>query len=243
MSGPLKGVQRARFDRRGVGSVRDHVSGRSGRRRAQDRADRRRQRAPQPRDHRQGRRILRPVHFVQPRQAFAVDRREERCRPRGAGKAGRRRRTCWYRISAPAPWSGLGSAPTSFAPASSAPDLRLDQRRRRDRALREEAGLRSDHPGPFRFLRYPVATGHQPPADDPHHRLPTRPPRSSPHRRCRRRSTPAKRPGRATTSRVAMLDVMISYLWPEGMMQYTVVGAEAACCRSQRPARPRVQDQ
>jgi crotonobetainyl-CoA:carnitine CoA-transferase CaiB-like acyl-CoA transferase len=27
---------------------------------------------------------------------------------------------------------------------------------------------------------------------------------------------------------VAMLDVMISYLWPEGMMQYTVVGAEAA---------------
>jgi crotonobetainyl-CoA:carnitine CoA-transferase CaiB-like acyl-CoA transferase len=26
---------------------------------------------------------------------------------------------------------------------------------------------------------------------------------------------------------VAMLDVMISYLWPEGMMQYTVVGAEA----------------
>jgi crotonobetainyl-CoA:carnitine CoA-transferase CaiB-like acyl-CoA transferase len=28
--------------------------------------------------------------------------------------------------------------------------------------------------------------------------------------------------------RVAMLDVMISYLWPEGMMQYTVVGKEAA---------------
>ena len=27
---------------------------------------------------------------------------------------------------------------------------------------------------------------------------------------------------------VAMLDVMISYLWPEGMMQYTVVGTEAA---------------
>src|SRR5258705_8295547 len=26
---------------------------------------------------------------------------------------------------------------------------------------------------------------------------------------------------------VAMLDTMISYLWPEGMMQYTVVGAEA----------------
>jgi crotonobetainyl-CoA:carnitine CoA-transferase CaiB-like acyl-CoA transferase len=25
-----------------------------------------------------------------------------------------------------------------------------------------------------------------------------------------------------------MLDVMVSYLWPEGMMQYTVVGAEAA---------------
>lgn len=28
--------------------------------------------------------------------------------------------------------------------------------------------------------------------------------------------------------RVAMLDAMISYLWPEGMMQYTVVGKEAA---------------
>jgi crotonobetainyl-CoA:carnitine CoA-transferase CaiB-like acyl-CoA transferase len=28
--------------------------------------------------------------------------------------------------------------------------------------------------------------------------------------------------------RVAMLDVMVSYLWPEGMMQYTVVGKEAA---------------
>src|SRR4029450_11484220 len=27
---------------------------------------------------------------------------------------------------------------------------------------------------------------------------------------------------------VAMLDAMISYLWPEGMMQYTVVGAETA---------------
>src|SRR6202007_1559367 len=26
--------------------------------------------------------------------------------------------------------------------------------------------------------------------------------------------------------RVAMLDVMVSYLWPEGMMQYTVVGKE-----------------
>ena len=28
--------------------------------------------------------------------------------------------------------------------------------------------------------------------------------------------------------RVAMLDAMISYLWPEGMMQYTVVGGEAS---------------
>ena len=28
--------------------------------------------------------------------------------------------------------------------------------------------------------------------------------------------------------KVAMLDVMISYLWPEAMMQYTVVGQEAA---------------
>ena len=42
---------------------------------------------------------------------------------------------------------------------------------------------------------------------------------------------------------VAMLDVMISYLWPEGMAQYTVVGAEHARRRSERPAGPRVQDQ
>jgi len=33
--------------------------------------------------------------------------------------------------------------------------------------------------------------------------------------------------GKGDHIQVAMLDVMISYLWPEGMMQYTVVGAEA----------------
>jgi crotonobetainyl-CoA:carnitine CoA-transferase CaiB-like acyl-CoA transferase len=33
--------------------------------------------------------------------------------------------------------------------------------------------------------------------------------------------------GKGDHIRVAMLDVMISYLWPEGMMQYTVVGSEA----------------
>jgi len=33
--------------------------------------------------------------------------------------------------------------------------------------------------------------------------------------------------GQGDHIRLAMLDVMISYLWPEGMMQYTVVGAEA----------------
>jgi crotonobetainyl-CoA:carnitine CoA-transferase CaiB-like acyl-CoA transferase len=33
--------------------------------------------------------------------------------------------------------------------------------------------------------------------------------------------------GRGDHVQVAMLDTMISYLWPEGMMQYTVVGAEA----------------
>jgi crotonobetainyl-CoA:carnitine CoA-transferase CaiB-like acyl-CoA transferase len=32
--------------------------------------------------------------------------------------------------------------------------------------------------------------------------------------------------GRGDHIRVAMLDAMLSYLWPEGMMQYTVVGAE-----------------
>src|ERR1700722_11084854 len=34
--------------------------------------------------------------------------------------------------------------------------------------------------------------------------------------------------GRGDHIQVAMLDVMVSYLWPEGMMQYTVVGAEAS---------------
>jgi crotonobetainyl-CoA:carnitine CoA-transferase CaiB-like acyl-CoA transferase len=34
--------------------------------------------------------------------------------------------------------------------------------------------------------------------------------------------------GKGDHIKVAMLDVMISYLWPEGMSQYTVVGAEAA---------------
>jgi crotonobetainyl-CoA:carnitine CoA-transferase CaiB-like acyl-CoA transferase len=34
--------------------------------------------------------------------------------------------------------------------------------------------------------------------------------------------------GRGDHIQVAMLDTMIAYLWPEGMMQYTVVGAEAA---------------
>jgi crotonobetainyl-CoA:carnitine CoA-transferase CaiB-like acyl-CoA transferase len=37
-----------------------------------------------------------------------------------------------------------------------------------------------------------------------------------------------ERTGQGDHIQVAMLDVMISYLWPEGMMQYTVVGAEAA---------------
>ncbi len=36
-----------------------------------------------------------------------------------------------------------------------------------------------------------------------------------------------ERTGQGDHIQVAMLDVMISYLWPEGMMQYTVVGAEA----------------
>jgi crotonobetainyl-CoA:carnitine CoA-transferase CaiB-like acyl-CoA transferase len=34
--------------------------------------------------------------------------------------------------------------------------------------------------------------------------------------------------GQGDHIQVAMLDTMISYLWPEGMMQYTVVGAETA---------------
>src|ERR1700723_181281 len=34
--------------------------------------------------------------------------------------------------------------------------------------------------------------------------------------------------GQGDHIQVAMLDTMISYLWPEGMMQYTVIGTEAA---------------
>src|SRR5207245_8972708 len=34
--------------------------------------------------------------------------------------------------------------------------------------------------------------------------------------------------GQGDHIQVAMLDAMISYLWPEGMMQYTVIGSEAA---------------
>jgi hypothetical protein len=40
-----------------------------------------------------------------------------------------------------------------------------------------------------------------------------------------------------------MLDTMISYLWPEGMMQYTVVGAEATAADPNDRPGPRVQDQ
>jgi crotonobetainyl-CoA:carnitine CoA-transferase CaiB-like acyl-CoA transferase len=36
-----------------------------------------------------------------------------------------------------------------------------------------------------------------------------------------------ERTGQGQHIQLAMLDTMISYLWPEGMMQYTVVGAEA----------------
>ncbi|WP_291848707.1 CoA transferase [Bradyrhizobium sp.] len=41
--------------------------------------------------------------------------------------------------------------------------------------------------------------------------------------------------GQGDHIRVAMLDVMISYLWPEGMMQYTVVGTPAAADPNDRP--------
>jgi len=37
-----------------------------------------------------------------------------------------------------------------------------------------------------------------------------------------------ERTGKGQHIQLAMLDTMLSYLWPEGMMQYTVVGAEAS---------------
>src|SRR5512133_3516201 len=41
--------------------------------------------------------------------------------------------------------------------------------------------------------------------------------------------------GQGDHIQVAMLDAMISYLWPEGMMQYTVIGSEAAAEQNDRP--------
>ena len=49
--------------------------------------------------------------------------------------------------------------------------------------------------------------------------------------------------GQGDHIQVAMLDTMISYLWPEGMMQYTVVGAEAAAADPNDRPGSRVQDQ
>ena len=45
--------------------------------------------------------------------------------------------------------------------------------------------------------------------------------------------------GQGDHIQVAMLDAMISYLWPEGMMQYTVVGAEATAADLDRWDRAR----
>ena len=42
--------------------------------------------------------------------------------------------------------------------------------------------------------------------------------------------------GQGDHIQVAMLDTMISYLWPEGMMQYTVVGSEVTAADPERPA-------
>ena len=49
--------------------------------------------------------------------------------------------------------------------------------------------------------------------------------------------------GQGDHIQVAMLDTMISYLWPEGMMQYTVVGAEATAADPNDRSGSRVQDQ
>ena len=121
---------------------------------------------------------------------------------------------------------GLGEA--GHARAQSAPDLRLDQRRRRQRTLRREAHLRS------RSSRACRAS-------------PTSRPRPETRRPQMIRTIVADKTTSVFTAqavasalyarektgvgqhiKVAMLDVMISYLWPEAMMQYTVVGQEAA---------------
>ena len=49
--------------------------------------------------------------------------------------------------------------------------------------------------------------------------------------------------GQGDHIQVAMLDAMISYLWPEGMMQYTVVGAETTAADPNDRPGSRVQDQ
>ena len=125
----------------------------------------RRHHAPQPPGDRQGGQFLVAVHFDQPRQAFACDRRQDRGRARGADQADRRGGCAGAEF--PSRHHGAARARRRrVAQALSAADLRIDQRRGRQRSLRQEAGLRPDHPGSFRLCRHSVAAGHPASADD-----------------------------------------------------------------------------
>ena len=115
---------------------------------------------------------------------------------RGLDAAGRRRRTCSCRISAPASPSGWASARTPIRAVAPRDRLRLDQRLRRAGAVCEQAGLRpagaggfgaGDDAGRLRRGAAPPGAHHRARQADRDHRRRRRSPR-----RCWRASAPAR---------------------------------------------------
>ena len=110
-----------------------------------------------------------------------------------------------------------------------------------ERGLCQETGLRSDRAGPVGFADIQAQAGDQPAADDPHHR------RRQDHCDRHRAGGPSalyarEKTGAAITSGSRCWMRCSSYLWPEGMSQYTVIDDDGEGAGSERPARPRVQD-
>ena len=128
----------------------------------------------------------------------------------------------------------LGLGPDELRTAASAPDLRLDQRRRRQRALRARSGstIRSS-----RACRASADIQSQPVTNRPQMIRTIVCDKTTAVFTAQAVSSALyarEKTGQGDHIQVAMLDVMISYLWPEGMMQYTVVGARSRGRRSRR---------
>ena len=188
------------------------------------------------------RRVLRAVHLVQPRQALAVDRHQERGRPA---------RSC-AKLVAQADVLVQNFRPGTMERLG----LGADELRQRHPRLIYVSISGVGDTGPYVKKRVydPIIQGLSGFADIQSQPVTNRPQMI---RTIVCDKTTAVFTAQAVSSalyarektgqgdhiQVAMLDAMISYLWPEGMMQYTVVGAEAAAARSQRASRPRVQDQ